>query len=208
MSASINGQTVERFTAFAADPETVARRLLGQRLVRICDGRRLAGLIVEVEAYLGASDKAAHTYGGRRTARNEAMYLPGGHLYVYFTYGMHHCINIVCGREDHGVAVLIRALEPVEGLETMRRLRPAARRDIDLCSGPAKLAQALEIDRRHDGLDLRTSAEVFIERVRQRALPHTKIIRTPRIGIDYAEEWTAKPLRFCLAGNPNLSRAV
>jgi DNA-3-methyladenine glycosylase len=104
----------KRFTAMDGDPITVARRLLGQRLVRVTDGIRLAGTIVEVEAYLGAEDRAAHTFGGRRTARNESMYLPGGHAYIYFTYGAHFCLNVVCGQRDEGVAVLIRALEPTE----------------------------------------------------------------------------------------------
>ncbi|MHC4765452.1 MAG: DNA-3-methyladenine glycosylase, partial [Planctomycetota bacterium] len=88
----------------------MARKLLGQRLVRVRRGRRLAGTIVEVEAYLGAADRAAHSYGGRRTARNESMYLAGGHAYIYLTYGMHHCFNVVCGSPDEGVAVLVRAL--------------------------------------------------------------------------------------------------
>ena len=206
MPASPNGHLLERFDAFDADPETVARRLLGQRLVRIRDGQRLAGIIVEVEAYLGAPDRAAHTFGGRRTARNESMYLPGGHLYVYFTYGMHHCANVVCGRADEGVAVLLRALEPVQGIQFMRALSPTVRRERDLCAGPARLTRALDIDRRLDGVDLRTSHEVFIERVRRRALPDPKISRTARIGVAYAGQWATRPLRFCVRGSPFLSR--
>ena len=100
----------------AVDPEKLARRLLGQRLVRtLGDGTRLAGIIVETEAYLGVRDRAAHSFGGRRTPRNESMFARPGTAYVYFTYGMHHCVNVVCGRRDEPVAVLIRALEPVEG---------------------------------------------------------------------------------------------
>ncbi len=168
----------------------------------------MAGLIVDVEAYLGAEDRAAHSYGGRRTARNASMYLPGGHAYVYFTYGMHHCLNVVCGRHDEGVAVLIRALEPSEGIETMSARRPAARRTTDLCSGPAKLTQALAVDLRLDGVDLRRSDSLWIERVRRRSLPGSRIADAPRIGVDYAGEWARKPLRFAIRGNPHLSKPI
>jgi DNA-3-methyladenine glycosylase len=194
-----------RFTAFDDDPVTVARRLLGQRLVRVLDGRRLAGTIVEVEAYLGAKDRAAHSYGGRRTARNESMYLTGGHAYVYFTYGMHHCFNIVCGRCDEGVAVLVRALEPSEGMETMFARRPRARRIGDLCRGPARLAQALALDRGLDGVDLRTSNVLFVERLRDRALAPQRIASTARIGVGYAGMWAKRRLRFLIKGNQYVS---
>ena len=196
----------ERFTAFAADPVSVARRLLGQRLVRVVGRRRLAGVIVEVEAYLGPRDKAAHTYNGRRTARNTSMYLGGGHAYVYFTYGMHHCLNVVCGKAGDGVAVLLRAIEPTEGLQMMFARRPAARDVFDLCSGPAKLTQALRLDRRHDGLHLCTSRLLFIERCRGRPLPVARIVRTPRIGVEYAGAWARRRLRFHVRDNPHVSR--
>jgi DNA-3-methyladenine glycosylase len=196
----------ERFLAYDADAVTVARRLLGQRLVRVLDGERLAGMIVEVEAYLGATDRAAHTFNGRRTARNESMYLAGGHAYVYFTYGMHHCLNVVCGEADDGVAVLIRALEPVEGIEAMNRRRLKARRETDLCSGPGKLTQALGIDRALDGMDLRTSNLLFVERCRSRVLNSKFIEITPRIGVDYAGVWAERPLRFVIRDHPHASR--
>ncbi len=191
-----------RFAAFSDDPVTVARNLLGQRLVRVEGGRRLAGIIVEVEAYLGAPDRAAHTYGGRRTPRNESMYLPGGHVYVYFTYGMHHCMNVVCGEREEGVAVLLRAIEPTEGLDLMFARRAAAKRPRDLCSGPAKLTRAFGIDRSQDGLDLRASRELFIERPGGCAT----IASTPRIGVDYAGVWAKRRLRFLISGNAHLSR--
>lgn len=109
--------------------EELAPALVGMVLVRVLEsGERLSGRIVETEAYLGVKDRAAHSYGGRRTARNEAMYARAGTAYVYFTYGMHFCVNVVCGREDEPVAVLLRALEPLEGLEAMARNRAAARR--------------------------------------------------------------------------------
>lgn len=194
-----------RFAAFESDPVTVARRLLGQRLVRVLDGKRLAGTIVEAEAYLGAEDRAAHTYGGRRTPRNESMYLPGGHVYVYFIYGLHHCLNVVCGNKDEGVAVLVRALEPVEGLEHMARHR-GLDRPTALCSGPAKLTQALWIDRGLDGIDLRTSRTLFIEESLAAPVSGARIGCSPRIGVDYAGTWAERPLRFFLKGNPHVSR--
>ncbi len=194
------------FRAYAADPQTVARNLLGQRLVRVDGGRRLAGVIVEVEAYLGPRDRAAHTYGGRRTARNESMYLGGGHAYVYFTYGMHHCLNVVCGGRGDGTAILLRAIEPTEGLEVMFARRAVARRPGDLCSGPGKLTQALGLDRAHDGLDLRTSRELFIERLRRDPLPLRLLDRTPRIGVGYAGPWAKRRLRYLLRKFPSVSR--
>jgi DNA-3-methyladenine glycosylase len=194
-----------RFLRFEADPVTTARRLLGQRLVRIVSGRRLSGLIVEVEAYLGPPDRAAHTYGGRRTARNASMWRGGGHAYVYFTYGMHHCLNVVCGREGSGTAVLIRALEPSEGLEEMFARRPRAKRERDLCAGPARLTQALAIDLGQDGVDLRTDAGLFIEAVRPRALPAGRIQAGPRIGVAYAGAWARRPLRFLVRKSAHVS---
>ncbi|MEM7230292.1 MAG: DNA-3-methyladenine glycosylase [Planctomycetota bacterium] len=199
--------TVQRFTAMHDDSVTVARRLLGQRLVRVVDGERRSGIIVEVEAYLGAEDRAAHTFGGRRTPRNASMYRAGGHAYVYFVYGMHHCMNVVCGAEGEGIAVLIRALEPDEGLDAMREARPKSRRDVDLCAGPARLTAALAIDRAQDGTNLLTSEHVFIERVRQRALPARRIVACPRVGVDYAGVWARRPLRFLIDGHPCVSRA-
>lgn len=196
---------MKRWNHYAEDAVTVARGLLGQRLVRIDhDGRRVAGIIVETEAYLGSNDRAAHSFNGHRTPRNESMYLTGGHAYVYFIYGMHHCFNVVCGRRDEAAAVLVRALEPAEGVERMRARRTAARRDRDLCSGPARLTQALAIDRTLDGLDLRRSGELWIER----APPPAKhrILARPRIGVDYAGEWADRPLRFLIDGSEHVSR--
>lgn len=184
----------------------MARALLGQRLVRVLNSNRLAGTIVEVEAYLGVKDKAAHTSNGRRTRRNESMWGDGGHAYVYFTYGMHHCMNVVASTADDPVAVLIRALEPTEGIEQMHRHRRAARRDADLCSGPAKLCQALKIDRRLDGVDLVSSGSLFIEQVRRSPLPASRIALGPRIGVSYADDWADKPLRFYIKDNPHVSK--
>lgn len=189
------------------DVVTVARALLGQRLVHIVNGKRLVGLIVETEAYLGIPDKAAHTFGGRRTPRNASMWGNGGHAYVYFTYGMHHCMNVVVGHADQPVAALIRALEPIEGIDDMYTRRTKARRNTDLCSGPAKLTQAFAINRDQDGCDLTTSNTLYLEQTRIRALPSSHIAVTPRIGIGYADDWVKKPLRFYIKGNPHVSRA-
>lgn len=182
---------------YRRDAITVARSLLGQRLVRVVGGERLAGVIVETEAYLGRTDEAAHSYRGR-TERNASMWKEGGHAYVYFIYGIHWCMNVVAGHEDDPVAVLIRAIAPTEGLDAMRAQRPAARRDRDLASGPGKLCQAMRIDRSLDGEDLVTSERLFIEQLRVRAHARQAITVTRRIGVDYAGEWAEKPLRFHL----------
>ena len=199
---------------FATDSKSLARALLAQRLVRILDdGTRLSGLIVETEAYLGPRDKAAHSFAGRRTARNESMYQQPGTAYVYFTYGMHFCMNVVCGEADEPVAVLLRALMPEEGLDAMRRHRSAKRRpgapplrDTDLCSGPAKLCQALAIDRALDGEDLAASPRLFIERAASIEVRPRDVGRSARIGVAYAGDWAHRPLRWFLSGNPHVSR--
>ncbi len=190
---------------YRRDAVTVARELLGQLLVRVNGKQRVSGLIVETEAYLGIPDKAAHTCNGRRTARNESMWRDGGHTYVYFTYGMHHCVNVVAGIEDEPVAVLLRALEPVDGMRAMYHRRPAAKCDADLCSGPAKLAKALQIDRQLDRIDLVKSKALFIERIRTAPLQSQQIATGPRIGITYAAEWTHKPLRFWIKDSTYIS---
>jgi len=184
---------------------TVARDLLGQRLVVPApDGSRVAGVIVETEAYRGPADRASHAYGGRRTRRTETMYSVGGTAYVYFVYGMHHQFNVVTAVADVPHAVLVRALEPTEGVALMRERRRGAP-DRDLTSGPGKLCQALGIDRALDAADL-LGPTVWIERG-ERPLPRTAIARGPRVGIQYAEEWAAMPWRFWIRGNPFVSRA-
>lgn len=161
----------------------------------------LRGRIVEVEAYDGANDPASHAYRGR-TDRNRTMFGPAGHLYVYFTYGMHWCANVVCGERGEGCAVLLRALAPLAGVESMRRARSAARTDRDLCSGPAKLCQALGIDRRHDGVDLAAPSSPLRVCDDRTDVP-TSPGRSRRVGISVATE---RPWRFFVVGDPNLSR--
>ena len=172
---------------FARDTLTVARELLGQRLVRVIacpshqdrEGQRLSGRIVEAEAYIGEEDAACHASVGR-TQRTEVMYGPPGQAYVYFIYGMHHCLNIVTEREGFPAAVLIRAIEPEEGLGVMRANRPG-RPDVELTDGPAKLCQALQIDQRLNDVDLCTSDELFLEWAEP--VPEARIVATPRVGV-------------------------
>lgn len=186
---------------YTTDASTLARRLLGQRLVRILDdGTRLAGIIVETEAYLGVHDLASHAAGGRRTPRNEAMYALAGTSYVYFTYGIHHCFNIVCGQIDEPAAVLVRALEVTEGEDQMRETLAGSKREStqtgELCRGPGRLCRSLLITRELNARDLVTDASIWVERLRARTLPSQQIAVSPRVGIDNADAWRMKPLRF------------
>ncbi|HRJ50421.1 MAG TPA: DNA-3-methyladenine glycosylase [Phycisphaerales bacterium] len=195
---------------FAKDPARLARDLLGMVLVRVLeDGERLAGLVVETEAYGGAEDLGSHARGGRRTPRNESMYAAPGTAYVYFTYGMHHCMNLVGGKVDVPCAALIRAIEPCEGIDRMRLLRGTAsggrpRPVTDLGSGPGKLCRALSIDRALDGTDMVTSGVLYLEYPARRQ--RGRVRRTARIGLGDAGAWTHKPLRWFLSGNPHVSR--
>ena len=182
---------------------TVARDLLGKLLVvPERDGRRVSGIIVETEAYRGPRDRAAHSFGGRRTKRTETMYGIGGTAYVFFVYGMYNQFNVVTNVEDAPHAVLIRALEPVEGIELMRKRRHG-QPDHNLTNGPGKLCIAMGIDRNLDAADL-LGDRVWLEQ--GRSIPRSQIASGPRIGIDYAEEWIDKPWRFWIRDNSLVSR--
>lgn len=182
---------------------TVARELLGKLLVVPAnDGSRVSGMIVETEAYRGPEDRASHAYGGRRTKRTETMYQLGGSVYVYFVYGMYYQFNVVTNIRDTPHAVLVRALQPVEGIENMRDRRQT-HSDRNLTSGPGKLCIAMGIDRKLDREDL-LGERVWIEEGEK--IPRTRIATGPRVGIDYAEEWTEKPWRFWLKDNPFVSK--
>lgn len=184
--------------AFLTDTaERVAPRLLGCYLVRELDGQRLVGRIVETEAY-SQTDAASHSYRGQ-TPRTDVMFGPAGHLYVYFTYGMHYCCNVVTGQAGHGAAVLIRALEPLEGVEAMSQHRHT-RPEHELTNGPAKLCQALQINKRLNGHDLRQPP---LQLIAQAPLPQTQIMQTTRIGINRAQD---VPWRFYIKDNPYVSR--
>jgi DNA-3-methyladenine glycosylase len=173
----------------------VARALLGKVLVH----GPAAGIIVETEAYLGSGDRAAHSARGV-TPRTEVIFGPPGHAYVYFIYGMHECLNLVCEPAGTAGCVLIRALEPVAGLDLMRQRRPAARKDEDIASGPGKLTLALAITRAHNGADVTRGKLVVREALRPVAF---EIEATPRIGISQAAEL---PLRFLIRDNRFVSR--
>jgi DNA-3-methyladenine glycosylase len=182
----------------------VARDLIGKKLVvPNRNGSRVAGIIVETEGYRGPEDRASHAWNGRRTNRTETMYGVGGTAYVYFVYGMYYQFNVVTSVEDRPHAVLVRALEPAEGLDVMRRRR-AGRSEYELTSGPGRLCLALEIDRKLDKADL-LGERVWIEE--GISISPRQIARGPRVGIDYAEEWAQKPWRFWARDNPFVSRS-
>jgi len=186
----------------ASDPVEVAPLLLNKVLT--CGP--VSGRIVEVEAYKGSEDPASHAFRGE-SARNAVMFGPPGHLYVYFSYGMHHCCNVVCRPAGVAGAVLVRALAPTSGLEVMRRRRPHAERDRDLCSGPGKLCQALGLNRDFDGLDLLSSASTVRLLDDGRPAPTAGELGSgPRIGISAELTSAAEPWRFWVVGDANVSR--
>lgn len=183
---------------------TVAKELLGKILVKKDDELLLAGKIVEVEAYDGLVDEAAHTFIGR-TKRNEIMFNDGGYFYVYFTYGAHFCCNVVTGKKDHGTAVLIRALEPLEGIKKMsinrfNKILLSEKEKLNLANGPGKVCEAFGITREHYGLDL-TENKIFI--LARPNLKSSQIVISKRIGIKKSIDL---PWRFYIKDNPFVSK--
>lgn len=195
---------------FYLRPDTlqIAQELLGKLLVVPTDsGERVSGMIVETEAYLGAIDKAAHSYGNRRTPRTETMFAQGGTVYIFFVYGMYFQFNVVAGAIDTPHAILIRAVEPIENIEMMRerRLRKnpnAKMTDKNLTSGPGKLCIALGIDKTFNSADL-LGDKIWLEYFN--TFSTDQIACGKRIGIDYAEEFAEKPWRFWVKDNPFVS---
>ena len=182
---------------YARDSRVVAPELLNKLLVR---GERI-GRIVEVEAYCGPEDPGSHAFRGE-TPRNATMFGPPGRLYVYFTYGMHHCSNVVCGKEGEATAVLLRGLDVVDGLEEMRAAYPGSRPDRDLCRGPARLCRAFGIDRSFDGADLVGGDRGLL--VLDDGTPPPEVPAVgPRIGLSAGAEL---PWRFSVPGAPGVSR--
>jgi DNA-3-methyladenine glycosylase len=181
---------------YERDPRVVAPELLGKLLVA---GER-AGRIVEVEAYCGGIDPGAHSYRGR-TARNAVMFGPGGHLYVYFIYGMHHCANVVCGPPGVGWAVLLRALAPVAGVAEMNAARgPACRRPVDVANGPAKLVQAMGITPAHNGASLTCGPVRLVD---DGHAPLADPVQTTRVGLSAGADL---PWRWYVPGDLHVSR--
>lgn len=190
--------------AFYARPVlTVARDVIGKLLVHVTDAGIMAGRIVESEAYRGPEDRAAHSWGGRRTQRTEVMYGRPGLAYVFLVYGMHWHLNLVTTREGAPHAVLLRAVEPLIGSELMAEKRGLSADDPRLTSGPGKLCQAFGIDRRHYAADL-TGGSLFLSDC---ARGRGAVGRSARIGVDYALDWAEKPWRFFERGNRWVSRA-
>jgi DNA-3-methyladenine glycosylase len=199
----LSGSRLDQAFYERTDTLGLARDLLGKLLVVPDEhGNRVSGMIVELEAYMGVTDKAAHSYGGRRTPRNEVTYGPGGHAYVFFIYGMYYQLNFVLGPTDHPHVVLIRAVEPVEGIDVMRERR-GPMKDTNLTSGPGKLCIAFGIDRSLNGADL-TGAQIWVENYRSFKTDEVSVGK--RVGIDYAGEDAENPWRFWVTGNNFVSK--
>lgn len=213
---------------YARDSLIVAKELLGKYIVHNHKGKTLMAKIVETEAYMGIEDKAAHSYGGRRTPRVEVMYGPPGHVYVFLIYGMYNCFNVVTGQVDDPQAVLVRAVEPTAEIDQLSinrfgkvfsELKSA--QQSALTNGPGKLCKGLAIDRTHNGMDLCNESvqscvtqndliqsESFLNDSIQIAEIDThvfEIVSSKRVGIDYAEEAASFPWRFYIKGNPHVS---
>lgn len=187
---------------YLAPTTEVARRLLGQILVSRTPQGEASGVIVETEAYLGAGDKASHAYGHRRTPRTEQLFAPGGRAYVYLIYGLYHCMNVTTGDAAAAECVLIRALEPLNGVKLMEERRNTQKFH-NLTSGPGRLCQALGIDRSFNGEPVNGSRLLIAQ---GREVEEGEIAIAPRIGIDYAEDARLWPLRFYIRENRHVSR--
>ena len=203
MNTTINKTRVNK-NFYKRELLTVAKELLGKVLVKKDENKILAGRIVEVEAYNGETDEAAHTYNGK-TKRNEVMFDEGGLLYVYFTYGAHYCCNVVTGVEGKGTAVLIRAVQPIAGIETMiqNRFKRKLLNDkeiFNLTSGPGKVCSAFDINKNHSGIDL-TGDKIYL--VKSKLKEHEQIGVSRRIGITRSVDL---PWRYFIKGNPYLSK--
>ena len=186
------------------DVVALSQQLLGNRLVTQIDGVRTAGIIVETEAYRGSEDRASHAFGGRRTARTETMYLPGGHAYIYLCYGIHHLFNVVTAPAETPFAILVRAVEPVEGIGTMLERRSKDSLKPNLTAGPGSMSQALGITTKLDATPLDSNLIWIEEGV---AVPKKQIIASPRVGVDYAGDHARWTWRFRIKDNPFTSPA-
>lgn len=183
----------------------LGRSLIGKVLVSDIDGIRTSGIIVEAEAYRGPDDKACHAYNNRRTDRTEVMYKPGGHAYIYICYGIHHLFNVVTGPKDHAHAVLIRALEPLEGLETMMERRQMKTNQERITKGPGALAVAMGFDKSFSGHSLVDPESLIYIEDRRVHIDPDQIAAGPRIGVESAGECAAWPWRFYVRKHRNVS---
>ncbi|MGZ3944058.1 MAG: DNA-3-methyladenine glycosylase [Mucilaginibacter sp.] len=186
------------------DVLSISKDLLGKYLFTCIDGELTGGFIVETEAYNGAVDKASHAYGNRLTKRTEVMFREGGIAYVYLVYGIHEMLNVVTSTEGHAQAILIRAIEPTEGVDTMLLRRSMDKVKPNVTAGPGSVAKALGVDRKLNGISLQ-SDELWIE---DRGLTFTddQIAAVPRIGVAYAGQHALLPYRFYVKGNPFVSK--
>jgi DNA-3-methyladenine glycosylase len=185
---------------YARDVLVVAREAIGKLLVHRGPDGTVAGRIVETEAYRGPEDRAAHSFGGRRTRRTEAMFGPAGHAYVFLVYGLHHQFNLVTGEQGEPQAVLVRAAEPVSGLDVMASRRGLSAGRVELTNGPGRLCQAFGIDQAHYGRDL-CAGDLFLTDG-----PRLAVTRSRRVGVEYAGPWAARPWRFFARANRYVSR--
>lgn len=178
------------------DTPEIARQLLGKYLCTNFDGQLTCGRIIETEAYRAPEDKACHAYNNLRTKRTEIMFADGGTAYIYLCYGIHHLFNVVTGLEDQAHAVLIRGIEPVEGIDVMLKRRKMEKVQARLSAGPGTLSQALGLHTRYTGVDLcAANSQIWLEDHGE-LISKENIIASPRVGIDYAEEWVSVPWRF------------
>lgn len=195
-------------TFYLRDANTVAPELLGKLLVHRSAEGLTSGIIVEVEAYLGGQDKGSHSYLNRRTARTKVQFGLGGYAYVYSIYGMYTCLNIVTNLCDKPEVVLLRALQPVDGIEQMRKRRGNPEHDVDLCNGPGKLCQAMGITKAQYGCDLCGSELYLSSASPMHTIPVENIMVSPRIHIDYAEECRDYLWRYFIQDNTYVSKVA
>jgi DNA-3-methyladenine glycosylase len=203
MNLRLTSEKLDRAFYEREDTAAIARELLGKLIITRFVGVETTGRIVETEAYCGITDRASHAFNNRRTARTEIMYRKGGVAYVYLCYGIHHLFNVVTGKKDIPHAVLIRAIEPVSGMEKMLSRTGRSKLDKSIGSGPGNVTRALGINTGHSGYNLQDE-ELFLAQDGF-LLPDKNIIVTPRIGVDYAGEDAFLPYRFVIAGHPQVS---
>ena len=202
--AGKKGQLLKQSFYSDSDILNQAKSLLGKVLVTNFDGQLTSGVIVDTEAYRAPEDKGSHAFGNRLTERTKVMFEEGGRAYVYLCYGIHEMFNVVGGPKGAAHAILVRAIEPLEGLDTMIARRQLKSWKYNLTAGPGSLAKALGINRGQTGLPLTKDNQIWIES-RNVSIEDAQVLSTPRIGIDYAEEWKDAPWRFILKHNPWIS---